>query len=211
MQNNYSYLKDIEKEIDSLSSQYENIILLGDFNCECKEGTLSIFCEVHNLKNLINEPVCFKNPEKPIIVDLILANKPKYFPNPAKPTIVDLILTNKPKYFQRSSTYKTGISDFHKMTVTVRKVIFKKQKPNIFFYRNYKNFDKKSFKEYLKLSIEAHDPSEFALKDFQNLWLTSLKSLAPLKKKYLRANQASFMNKKRKKAIMVRSKLRNKF
>ena len=29
-----SYLKDIDKEIDSLSSQYENIILLGDFNCE---------------------------------------------------------------------------------------------------------------------------------------------------------------------------------
>ena len=133
MQNNYSYLKDIEKETDSLSSQYENMILLGDFNCECKEGSLSIFCEVHNLKNLINEPVCFKNPEKPIIVDLILANKPKYFQNPAKPTIVDLILTNKPKYFQHSSTYKTGISDFHKMTVTVRKVIFKKQKPNTFF------------------------------------------------------------------------------
>ena len=113
MQNNYSYLKYIQKEIDSLSSQYENIILLEDFNCECKEGTLSIFCEVHNLKNLINEPVCFKNSEKPIIVDLILANKPKYF--------------------LHSSTYKTGISDFHKMTVTVRKVIFKKQKPNTFF------------------------------------------------------------------------------
>ena len=66
-------------------------------------------------------------------------------------------------------------------------------------------------KEYLKLSLEAYNPSEFALKNFQNVCLTSLNSFAPLKKKYVRANQASFMNKELKKAIMVRSKLRNKF
>ena len=41
-----SYLKGIEKEIDSLSSQYENI-LLGDFNCELKVETLPAFCEVN--------------------------------------------------------------------------------------------------------------------------------------------------------------------
>ena len=74
-----SYLKDIEKGIGSVSSQHENIILLGDFNCELKEEALSTFCKVHNLKNLIKEPTCFKNPEKPTIIDLILTNKPKYF------------------------------------------------------------------------------------------------------------------------------------
>ena len=104
-----SYLKDIEKEIDSLSSQYENIILLGDFNCELKEETLSTFCEVHSLKYLTKEPTCFQNPEKL--------------------TIIDLILTNKPKCFQHSwCTYETGISDFLKMTITVIKVFFKKTK-----------------------------------------------------------------------------------
>ena len=55
-----------------------------------------------------------------------------------------------------------------------------------------------------------HDPSEFALKDFQNVCLTSLNSFAPLKKKYVRAHQVSFMNKQLKNAIVVRSKLRNK-
>ena len=68
------------------------------------------------------------------------------------------------------------------------KVIFKKQKPKIIFYGNYNNFDKKSFKEYLKLSLEAFDPSEFALKDFQNVCWTSLNSSAPLIKKYVTAN-----------------------
>ena len=48
-------------------------------------------------------------------------------------------------------TYLTGISDFHKMTITEMKVIFKKQKPKIILYHNYKNFDKKSF---LKISQE---------------------------------------------------------
>ena len=142
---------------------------------------------MHNLKNPIKEPTCFKNPEKP--------------------TIIDLILTNKSKYFQHSCTYQTGIFDFHKMTITVMKVIFKKQKPKIIFHRNYNNFDKKSLKEYLKLSLGAYEPSEFALKDFQNVCF----SFAPLKKKYIRANQALFMNKELKKAVMVRSKLRNKF
>ena len=59
-----SYIKDINKEIDSLSSQCENIIFLRNFNCELKEETLSKFCEVRNLKSLIKKPTCFKNPEK---------------------------------------------------------------------------------------------------------------------------------------------------
>ena len=92
-------------------------------------------------------------------------------------------MTNKPKRFQHSCTYETGISDFHKMTITVIMVIFKKQKPKIIFYHNYKNFDQKSFKEYLKLSFEAYDPSKFELEDFRNVCLTSLKSFAHRKKK----------------------------
>ena len=148
---------------------------------------------MHNLKNLFKEQTCFKNFEKP--------------------TIINLILTNKPKCFQHSCTYKTGISEFHKMIITVMKVFFKKQKPKRIFYRNCKNFDKKSFKEYLKLCLEVYDPSEFALKDFQNVCLTSLNSFAPIKKKYVRDKQASFTNEELKKARIkeVRSKLRHTF
>ena len=76
----------------------------------------------------------------------ILIKEPTGFKNPEKPTIIDLILTNKQKCFQHSCTYETGISDFHKMTMTVMKVILKKQKPKIIFYRNYKNYDKNHLK-----------------------------------------------------------------
>ena len=39
-------------------------------------------------------------------------------------------------------TVETGLSDFHKMMLTVMKVFYKKQKqkPNIVTYRNYKHF-----------------------------------------------------------------------
>ena len=42
-----------------MSSQYENIILLGDFNFELKDEALSKFYKVHSLQNLIKEPTYF--------------------------------------------------------------------------------------------------------------------------------------------------------
>ena len=46
---------------------------------------------------------------------------------------------------------------------------------------------------------------------FQKSCLSALNLNAPIKRKYLRANQAPFMNKELQKAIMLRSKLRKKF
>ena len=42
-------------------------------------------------------------------------------------------------------TIETGLSDFHKMTILVMKIFYKKQKPNIIRYRNYKNFNNELF------------------------------------------------------------------
>ena len=46
---------------------------------------------------------------------------------------------------------------------------------------------------------------------FLNIFIEILNKHAPIKKKYLRANQGEFMSKKPDKAIMTRSRLRNKF
>ena len=45
------------------------------------------------------------------------------------------------------SAVETGISDFHKMVVTVLKVFYKKQKPKIIKYRKYSNFNNDMFQE----------------------------------------------------------------
>ena len=62
---------------------------------------LEEFCASYKLKNLINEPTCFKNIDNP--------------------TLIYHILTNHPKSFHSSSVCERGLSDVHKLTLTVLK------------------------------------------------------------------------------------------
>ena len=57
--------------------------------------------------------------------------------------------------------------------------------------------------------MERYNDTSFA--DFHSEFLYLLGKHAPVKKRYIRANQKSFMYKELNQAIMVRSKLRNKF
>ena len=69
--------------------------------------------------------------------------------NPKNPSCIDLMLTNKQERFLKAKTFETGLSDFHKMVVFVFKTSFKKQKPKIVTYRDYKYFDNEKFRESL--------------------------------------------------------------
>ena len=42
---------------------------------------MKIFWEIYKLQNLTKEPTCFKNPENPTCIDLILTNMPLSFKN----------------------------------------------------------------------------------------------------------------------------------
>ena len=181
----------LRRELDHHSSSYENFILLGDFNSEMTDSKLADFCNLFLLKNLIKKPTCFKNPENP--------------------KTIDLILTNRPRSFCNSDTLETGLSDFHKLTLTVLKTYFKKQSPKIISYRNYKNFSNDSFRNDLLNEIYSNDISEADLTGFLDACRKSLDYHAPRKKKYTRANQAPFLTKEINKEIMTRSRLRNKF
>ena len=50
------------------------------------------------------------------------------------------MLTSSYRSFQNSCAIETGLSDFHKMIVTVMKAYFQKQKSKVITYRDYKNF-----------------------------------------------------------------------
>ena len=93
------FLGDVSKKLDIHMKNYENMILLGDFNSEMYENAMIEFCETHCLQNLIKEPTCFKNPDNP--------------------SCIDVILTNKKVNFKNSSVIETGLSDHHKMVFTV--------------------------------------------------------------------------------------------
>ena len=59
--------------------------------------------------------------------------------------------------------------------------------------------------------LSNYDKNNTEYDIFLGTFLKILGKYAPMKKKYLRANQAPFMTKEVRKAIMIRSKSRNKF
>ena len=105
--------------------KFDNFILLGDFNSEISESSMINFCDLYNVKNLIKVPTCFKNP--------------------ISPTSIDVILTNKFRSFQNSQAIETGLSDYHKMTITILKSFYRKQDPVTVTYRDYKFFNESRF------------------------------------------------------------------
>ena len=83
-------------------------------------------------------------------------------------------------------------------------IFLKETKPKI-----YKNAN--LFKEELNNELLNIDISNAELVEFTNTVLSILDKHAPIKRKYIRANNSIFMTKKLTAAIMQRSKLRQKF
>ena len=125
------------------------------------------------------------------------------FKNPLKHFCID----------QNFVTVKTGLSDFHKMMLTVMKVLYKKQKPRIMMYRNYKHFSNEAFMFNVKNSIiqKTSENNYLESDQFKEALDEAIQRHTPIKKRYIRPNQVPFMNIKIKKEIMKRSRLRNKF
>ena len=170
------HLNKIGKNLDLLLSKYDNFMLIGDLNAEPTEATVSNFCEIYKLKHLIKDKTCFKNP--------------------TKPTCIDLLITNMPKCFQDSVVIETGLSDFHKMSATVMKMYYTKQKSSIVHYRKFKNFCNNSFIKDIELLLsKLCNQQHVLLKIIKESVNITLDKQAPLKKRYVRANQSPFMNK----------------
>ena len=64
------HLTQIGKGLDSLSTKYDDYILMGDFNAELSNNFVDSFCGSYSLKRLIKKPKCFKNPDNPTSIDL---------------------------------------------------------------------------------------------------------------------------------------------
>ena len=144
------------------------------------------FSELFNFKNLVKEPTCYKNPDNP--------------------SCIDLILSNRQNYFQDTRVIETGLSDFHKLTATVLKTSFKKKPPKIISYRNYKSFSQLKFRKEVDISLSGCKIVNISNDEFVSTFMHVLKKYAPLKFTYIRANDSPFMTKDLRKAIMLRKK-----
>ena len=93
------------------------------------------------------------------------------------------------------------------MIVTVQKYTFVKANPKVIRYRCYKKIDNNSFRDELKERLAI--TREYG--DFEKSYLEVLDNHAPIKKKTVRANHATYMSKVLRKAITRRSNLENKY
>ena len=109
----------------------------------------------------------------------------------------------------KPSAYESGLSDFNKLTTTIlRKSTTKGNLRNI-LCREYKIFDQKKFEDQLRSQLSSVKTEDYS--QFHEIFLKTLDAIDPIKKKILRFNHNPFMNKALRKAIMVKSKLKNKY
>ena len=185
------FLDHVGKAIDFMLGNYDDILLMGDFNCLRKEQCMVDFCDTYDLINLIKEPTCFKNP--------------------VNPSSIDVMLTNRPISFQNSSAIETGLSDHHKLTVSVLKVFFKKIEPVKICYRSYKNFKALDFRKNLSNSLRNCNQDDMGYKKFHDIFMGVLNIHAPKRLRTIRGNSQPFMNETLSQAFMHRSKLKNTY
>ena len=71
------HIEALSKSMDLFFCNYENILLMGDFNAGLDNAVLKDFCNLYNLTSLVNKATCYKNPNNPFCIDLLLKPEPK--------------------------------------------------------------------------------------------------------------------------------------
>ena len=167
---------------------YDNIVLAGDLNIDLLDSSkdtsdhLSDLLDVFNLKNLVKEPTCFMSD---------------------KGSLTDITLTNKPRSFHKTQGFATGISDFHKLVVTVLRSYYKKLPV--------KRFGKATFLRDLNSRLiqgELYNNCQEPYNKLTQIFSEELDSHAPVKQKVGKGNKAPSMTKYLSKAIIMKSKLK---
>ena len=69
------FLNHISKNLDKRMGNYDNFILLCDFESMMIESQMLDFSLLYNLSNLIKEPTCYKNHLNPTSIYVILTNR----------------------------------------------------------------------------------------------------------------------------------------
>ena len=80
-----------------MSCEYENVMLIGDFNLTVEKKNLEVFMNTFDLDCLIKKTTCFQS---------------------TSPSCIDLISTNKKEFFKNSDDLEVEISDHNSLIVT---------------------------------------------------------------------------------------------
>ena len=102
------------------------IVLVVHFNAKIEETCLENFLFQHEQQNINKEPTCFKNAHNPVCIHFIL--------------------TNSSGRFFKTKAFFTGLSDFHKLFISVFKITFLNWKSKEIIYKVFKKFSEETFK-----------------------------------------------------------------
>ena len=122
-------------------NEYDNLVLAGGLNINTLRPTsdssnhLPDLNDTFSLTNLVTDSTCSKS---------------------NKGSLIDLMLTNKPKSFYKSHSFVTGLSDYHKLIVSILRTSFQKLPPRFVIYRNQKNFLRDLGSRFIQGELRIH-------------------------------------------------------
>ena len=138
---------------------------MGDLNVEGHKGFLKEFYYFYNLKNLIKVPTCFKNPDFP--------------------TSIDVILTTSCRSFHNPRAIETGLSDFNNMIMIVMKSYFQKKEPKI---------STEEYRQYILSLLSSRELTRSGFDTFMTKRKDAFDIRVPIKHKHLRSNRIRLRN-----------------
>ena len=160
-QNKKYFLNHLSKTLGQLTCQFDETILIGNFNLTTKNNNLENFKNTFDLECLIKKATCFQS---------------------SSPRCIDLILTNKKELFKNNDVFEVVISNHHSFIVTALKSQLLKGNAKTKLYQNYSFFNLDIIKEDLENSFKTNFITEYF--NFQNAFLEVLHKHAPIKKRY---------------------------
>ena len=123
-------------------------------------------------------------------------------------------MTNRPRSLLKYQNFEIGLSDCHELVVSILRASFKKLLRKIMTYRDQKCFNQDHFLRYLDSRLvqeELYRNCDKSYKKLSEIFDDILNHHAPLKQKQVRRNHAPFQTKDLSKAIINKSKAKNKY
>ena len=74
-----NHLRQLQKQLEAFSERYEHFLIMGDFNADVSDPSMTSFCTLFKRKSIVKEPTCYKVPENPSCIDSFSTNCPRSF------------------------------------------------------------------------------------------------------------------------------------
>ena len=189
-----------EELVKKMDSEYEEIILIGDFNCDWSQISNNASTQTKKLAELA----------KTLQFEQLIKEPTRVTKN--SKTLIDVAFTNKPEIIGNSGVVHIGISD-HSLIFIQRKISIQRKASKIIKTRQFKNYNAGDFKHDLAMNMQTisltNDPDEL-WNEWKRIFLTVADKHAPPITRRVRSEYAPWITKEIKNMIHHRDFLKRK-